>query len=180
METSNVSTLNESLCPKCEANLPPRLSSGRLVCSKCGWSDSPRKVETNNDLGYQLIGQIKNALTPLPNVSDVYTNESESLDIPAKDKTKVKIAHTGSARVLLGGLSLLAGLFTMYSGLSYDISVSSSNGYGRIVNDGKVSDRISLVNVGGFLAVCGSIFITSGRSCSVNSKREIKRINQDD
>jgi hypothetical protein len=32
-------------CPKCESKLSPRLSTGRIVCTKCGWSDRPRSVE---------------------------------------------------------------------------------------------------------------------------------------
>lgn len=33
------------ICPKCGLKLPPRLSSGRIVCSKCGWSDRPLSVK---------------------------------------------------------------------------------------------------------------------------------------
>jgi hypothetical protein len=29
-------------CPKCSFKLPPRFSTGRVVCSKCGWSNQPK------------------------------------------------------------------------------------------------------------------------------------------
>jgi hypothetical protein len=172
-----------SNCPKCEAQLPPRLSSGRVVCSKCGWSDSPRQTEVKSDIGYQLLGQIKSALSS----SEEYKKGVKVTNgIPVKGSSyeskpthagSTKPIHAGSTRVFLGSLTLLAGLWMMFSGLSYDTSVSSGEySFRRIVNEGRVSERASIINVGGFLAVCGSIFIASGRSCSVNGKREEERL----
>jgi ribosomal protein S27AE len=45
--TESADILRESEnCPKCEAKLPLRLFTGRLVCSKCGWTDRP-KIDNN-------------------------------------------------------------------------------------------------------------------------------------
>jgi hypothetical protein len=159
----------DTLCPKCEVKLPSRLSSGRVVCSKCGWSDSPRKIEESNpDLGYQFLGKVKSFL---------------GTDKPRSPKSlpRRKVVHSGSSREALGGLTLLAGLWMMFCGLSYDTSVSAGEySFRRIVNEGRVSERAALINTGGFLTVCGTIFITSGRSCAVNSKREEARIQREE
>jgi uncharacterized Zn finger protein (UPF0148 family) len=37
-ETSEV-----KICPKCDTNLPPRFSTGRVICGRCGWTDKPKK-----------------------------------------------------------------------------------------------------------------------------------------
>ena len=61
----------------------------------------------------------------------------------------------------LGSLFLIVGILMMLGGLFYDPSVSDDSTYSfrRIVNSGKVSEREVITNVGGFLSVCGSIFI---------------------
>lgn len=44
-EESNETSELEN-CPQCRAKLPPRLSTGRVVCSKCGWTDQPRSTSS--------------------------------------------------------------------------------------------------------------------------------------
>jgi hypothetical protein len=35
-------------CPKCSSKLPPRFATGRVVCSKCGWSNQPKSNSVQN------------------------------------------------------------------------------------------------------------------------------------
>jgi hypothetical protein len=35
-------------CPKCSSKLPPRFSTGRVVCSKCGWTNQPKSNSVQN------------------------------------------------------------------------------------------------------------------------------------
>lgn len=34
--------INLEDCPQCNSKLPPRLATGRVVCSKCGWTNQPK------------------------------------------------------------------------------------------------------------------------------------------
>jgi hypothetical protein len=43
-ELHQVSDLED--CPQCASKLPHRLASGRIVCSKCGWTDQPKTTST--------------------------------------------------------------------------------------------------------------------------------------
>jgi hypothetical protein len=73
--------------------------------------------------------------------------------IPNK-KHGSKVSGTGSFLLFIGISMMLRGLF-------YDTSVESSSKYSfdRVINSGKVSDRETITNIGGFLSICGSIFI---------------------
>jgi ribosomal protein L37AE/L43A len=35
-------------CPKCSASLPSRFSTGRIICSRCGWTDKPKNTVASN------------------------------------------------------------------------------------------------------------------------------------
>jgi hypothetical protein len=126
-------------CPKCEAQLPPRFTSGRLVCTKCGWSDRP-------------------------NTSKPEKESESTVENPPAAKVIAILEHvvTNQRRFTygLGSLLLVIGLLMMLNGLFYDTSVSSSSEYSssRIVNTGRVSDRETITNFGGFLSICGAIF----------------------
>jgi len=42
-ETEALNEISEPQdCPKCRSKLPPRFSTGRVVCSKCGWTNQPK------------------------------------------------------------------------------------------------------------------------------------------
>jgi hypothetical protein len=61
----------------------------------------------------------------------------------------------------MGSFLLFVGITMVLIGLFYDTSVESSSkySYDRIINAGKVSDRETITNIGGFLSIYGSIFI---------------------
>ena len=78
------------------------------------------------------------------------------------DKHLSKLANKKKGIPEVGSLFMIFGILMMISGLFYDDSVSSDSStysYRRVVNSGKVSERATITNVGGFLSVCGSIFI---------------------
>jgi hypothetical protein len=35
-------------CPKCSARLPSRFATGRIICSRCGWTDKPKSTVVSN------------------------------------------------------------------------------------------------------------------------------------
>jgi hypothetical protein len=39
---------NSENCPKCTSKLPPRFSTGRVVCSNCGWTNQPKNTSAKN------------------------------------------------------------------------------------------------------------------------------------
>jgi hypothetical protein len=67
----------------------------------------------------------------------------------------------------MGSSFLIIGILMMLIGLFYDPSVKGSSEYSsdRTINFGKVSEREIITNIGGFLSICGSIFI-----CRVSNK----------
>jgi hypothetical protein len=93
---------------------------------------------------------------------------------PSNSVEKNYKKNPGNTRLFLGGLLFLVGVYAMSSGLLYDTSVSDGERYSssRIINTGKVSDRATITNIGGFLAICGSILLSSGLISLENSKRE--------
>jgi hypothetical protein len=151
-------------CPKCESKLSPRLSTGRVVCTNCGWSDRPRSVEPDgwddpklgvaNGVLTNIKGALSNALDGAIE-GEVQRREREERRNELARKNKKPFTHG------LGSSFLILGLLMMLGGLFYDTSVESSSEYssGRIINNGRVSDRANITNFGGFLSVCGSIFI---------------------
>jgi hypothetical protein len=126
-------------CPKCNAQLPPRFSSGRLVCTKCGWSDHPNTSKSEKES--ESAVENPPAAKAIAILDRVITNQ-------------YKFTYG------LGSSFLVVGLLMMLSGLFYDTSVSSSSEYSssRIINTGRVSDRETMTNFGGFLSICGAIF----------------------
>ena len=138
-------------CPKCESKLSPRLSSGRIVCVKCGWSDRPStptpekesKSTAENSTAFQAIvnpEKIANFVLP----------ERKWLILTARNQHR------------LGSFFFIAGIIMMITGLFYDTSVSTGSStfsVERVVNTGKVSERETFSNIGGFLSICGSIFL---------------------
>jgi hypothetical protein len=67
----------------------------------------------------------------------------------------------GFATPEMGSFFLTVGIIMMLVGLFSDTSVEggSKYSYDRVINTGKVSDRETITNIGGFLSICGSIFI---------------------
>jgi hypothetical protein len=38
------------VCPRCNSKLPPRFATGRIICSRCGWTDKPRNAPVPDEL----------------------------------------------------------------------------------------------------------------------------------
>ena len=134
-------------CPKCEAKLPPMFSTGRLVCTKCGWSDRPNKSIHSDTPIVQTV---------LDKVQMVYDKAFPD-DIELVEKEE-KI-NTSTPINLAGNLFSIIGFFTMMGGVFYDTFVSSDNSssYGRVVNIGRVSDRATITSIGGFFFIYGAV-----------------------
>jgi hypothetical protein len=84
----------------------------------------------------------------------------------------------GSTTSWMGLCFISIGIIMMLIGLFYDTSVESDSkySYSRIINSGKVSDRETITNIGGFLSICGSIFIcrASNKQSDDNEVRQTK------
>jgi hypothetical protein len=62
---------------------------------------------------------------------------------------------------VFGWLLFLIGIGMLGAGLGYDATVQSGPlGLKRTYNVGKINTKQTYTNTGGFLAVCGAIFIT--------------------
>jgi uncharacterized Zn finger protein (UPF0148 family) len=138
--------MNLENCPSCNSNIPSRLKSGRVVCPKCGWTDQPKKMEL--DAASKMEDPKHREIEDLSD--DKHVSEKP------KDNTKIRSFWYGAGTILmvLGGWMMTAGFF-------YDPSVESGDIIKtRTYNIGEISQRSTLTNTGGFLAICGSIIIT--------------------
>ena len=139
-------------CPKCQTPLPPRLSSGRLVCSNCGWTDRPKKVEE-------------------PQPEAIANREDVQNIVPAEPKPRfwnVDISPRSTRN--FGWLLFVVGSLMMLRGLLYDPTVSSEDSFGlekRTYNIGAINIKQTWTNTGGFIAVCGAAF-ASGSNIGKN------------
>ena len=94
-------------CPKCESKLPPRLSSGRIVCSKCGWCDRPSKDEVKPDIANEALTNLKGVLN---NALDGAINRERSrID---NDSVQAKVPRNLSAMKGLGYAVIGLGFLT--------------------------------------------------------------------
>jgi hypothetical protein len=137
-------------CPKCEAQLPSRFSTGRLVCTKCGWSDRPdRPLHSNIPIMEQTLDAAENIL------EKVFPRDHNPNPVVKEIKSRDFLRGAGSIFFTIGLLTMMIGLF-------YDTSVRSESDYSfrRIVNTGFVSDRETITNIGGFLCICGAVFLS--------------------
>lgn len=77
----------------------------------------------------------------------------------------------------LGWLLFIIGIGMMGNGLTYDPTVSSGSfGLDRTYNVGAMNIKTTYTNTGGFLAVCGAVFVTR----SVTKGKEAEKGNQGD
>jgi ribosomal protein S27AE len=145
-------------CPKCGSKLPPRFSTGRVVCGKCGWTNQPKNVA----------------------VQSVEQNPQElvSHSTATQASTSPKFIDTGARSVRnFGWLLFVMGGCMMGIGLIYDPTVKSGEfGLDRTYNIGAINIKSTYTNTGGFIAVCGAIFTTF----SVNQKGGSKKDNKED
>jgi hypothetical protein len=136
-------------CPSCSNALPSRLKSGRVVCPKCGWTDQPKKT----------VPELVQKVEVFENTSTDSMSKNIDVDEEIKNRKRLRTFWYGAGTFLLvlGGWMMTAGFF-------YDPSVESGDIVKtRTYNIGEISQRSTLTNTGGFLAVCGSIIITRSR-----------------
>lgn len=62
-----------------------------------------------------------------------------------------------------GWLLFVVGGLMMANGLFYEPTVPGEYGIGQTYNIGAISHRSTLTNTGGFLALCGAVFIVGSR-----------------
>jgi ribosomal protein S27AE len=145
-------------CPKCGSKFPPRFSTGRVVCGKCGWTNQPKSVAV------QSVEQNPQEFV------------SHSTVTPAS--TSPKFIDTGawswSVRDF-GWLLFVIGGCMMGIGLIYDPTVESGEfRLNRTYNIGAINIKSTYTNTGGFTAVCGAIFTTFSVRQQGGSKKENK------
>lgn len=148
-------------CPKCDSVLPPRYATGRVVCRRCGWTDQPRNTSVPDVAPEQVSHSI---VTPVP-MSLMSKNQGISVQ-GARNPTRA-----------LGWVLFIVGSGMMGIGLTYDPTVKSGSlGFERTYNIGAISIKNTYTNTGGFIAVCGAVFITR----SIIQGEEGKKENQED
>ena len=131
-------------CPRCGTKLPPQFSTGRVVCGKCGWTNQPKNVAAPS-----VDQNLEEAVLPL-----IYESKSTS---------RKYFFDTGSLGVRIFGWLLFAlGVCFLGIGLAYDSTIESGEFGNRTHNIGKISNKNTYTNTGGFIAVCGAIFATYG------------------
>lgn len=86
-------------CPKCEAQLPPRFTTGRLVCIKCGWSDRPEKTLHSN---IPIVEQTLNAAENM--LEEVFPRDYKSVD----ENTNKSVMKSGNLHTKMLGVSVIA------------------------------------------------------------------------
>ncbi|MDJ0572628.1 MAG: hypothetical protein QNJ53_26800 [Pleurocapsa sp. MO_192.B19] len=109
-------------CPKCEKKLPPPFpSSGRQVCSACGWSDKKNESKSSNS---KLVHE--------SNTSN--SSESKAIDssplkqIPTEQISSKLKQFTSKSEYIL--LAIFVGLvFSQCSKPSYEYTIASPSDY---------------------------------------------------
>lgn len=143
--------MNLEICPKCESLLNTLSSSGRQICSSCKWTEPVEKTTTELKKNYFQVDkdgerQSKEEI-PKPNNS-----QKESVT-----KTEQKSNNAGAI------ILFVLGVIVTFSGLNYDTTSCDYNygiKSGCVHNTGLLNDRSNIVNVGGFLCVCGCVLFS--------------------
>lgn len=178
-------------CPKCSEKLPPRLSSGRIVCRKCGWADKakaqpgrplqltfqPPSFFKTKDGERALIGATGFvAATLLWLGSNALKPESPASEANAQPHAPTETAKSNPispAKAQLANSFTLAGTFTLIdSDLNeYEGTCTGSGGYRDISFNMPVTVRDG---AGKILAIgrTGSGTLKNSVSCVFNLKVE--------
>jgi ribosomal protein L37AE/L43A len=141
-------------CPKCGSKLPPRFSTGRVVCGKCGWTNQPKNVPA------QSVEKISEEVVSSPTAISISTSQ--------------KFIDTGARSINnFGWLLFVVGSCMLGIGLIYDPTVESGEfGSSRTYNIGAINIKSTYTNTGGFIAVCGAIFATYSSSRQRKESKE--------
>lgn len=109
-------------CPKCEKKLPPPFpSSGRQVCSGCGWSDKKNELKTSTIEPIQEFNSSES--------SESKANNSSPLkQIPTEQISSKFRQFTSKSEFIL--LAIFVGLiFGQCSKPSYEYTIASPSDY---------------------------------------------------
>ncbi|MGL5804587.1 MAG: hypothetical protein ACRC11_03970 [Xenococcaceae cyanobacterium] len=147
-------------CPKCEKKLhPPLKSTGRQVCSSCGWSDKTISSEQLNNSNEEKTNDI--VLARLDPILKYLQDKLDKID----KSEQINYTKRGFSNWIFNNCNkiFIIGIIIMLLGLFMDTTVCGEEGLykGCTHNLGKLNERSNVVNLGGFIAVCGSIFMIS-------------------
>jgi ribosomal protein S27AE len=93
-------------CPKCGSKLPPRFSTGRIICGKCGWTDQPK----------HMPAQFEEKTTEGSEPFDEKTAEgSEPSPAPTPRLTSQNVSYTGVVRKIIGIGVIVIGVMSSIS-----------------------------------------------------------------
>lgn len=147
-------------CPKCDSVLPPRYATGRVVCKKCGWTDQPQAASISNVARERVSHSVGTSVSMQSKLLE------QALSKTGVQKNKNFTHGFGLFLFIVG--SAMIGI-----GLIYDPTVSSGSfGLDRTYNIGAISNKSTYTNTGGFIAICGAIFMTRTKSLREEGRRE--------
>lgn len=92
---------------------------------------------------------------------------SKMSQAPVLSFSPLKVDHLAN----FGWVLFIFGALIMAVGFTYDATVESDD-YERIYNIGAISNKSSFINTGGFMTVCGAIFITNRRNTTQKAADE--------
>jgi len=121
-------------CPKCEKKLPPPFSSsGRQVCSACGWSDKEKDSKTSSS---ELINESSPSdLTESTAIKPSFLNNIPTEQISSKFKQ-----FTSKSEYIL--LAIFLGLiFSQCSKPKYEYTIASPSDYSFSESMGKYGSK---------------------------------------
>ena len=153
--------MNYDSCPKCDGSLGILQSTGRQVCSSCKWIEPVKKTSNQEDINSQSNvdsweSEAKKEQENYSSEQIVNNNQKESII-----QSEQKDSNSGAKTLFIIGI-----LVTLY-GLNYDTTTCDYDyGFksGCTHNIGLLNDRSNIVNIGGFLGVCGCILSTKSKN----------------